>query len=654
MTEPREVKTPTLRRVVIAGLLVAFIGLCLANTIRELRRPSMASLLEPLPTPDLARSDPQVKQMIDQARAAVGTAPHNATLNRRLGMVYHAQKLLTEAAVCYRRAIKLAAEDFESHYYLARVDEDSGELDRAIDSAERAVALRPSSGPALTLLGRLYWTAGRDAGVEAITRRLLEGHPTVAAGHFYSGRLLAKRGALDEAVAAFETALGYSADSTQIHYAMAMALRKQGKVELADRHLQSYSNGRPTSLCPDPLGEQLHRLAAGANHEYEQALKRTAEGRLVEAVEHYRAALRIDPELAVAHQNLGVILLQTGQLQEAVHHLSQAVRIDPGLVPALTNLGTALARTGQSDQARQSFERARVLDPQNPAVFNDFANFLMSVGDLPAAVEEYRTAIRLAPADLPPRINLGRALQDAGRSAEAARVFAEALIDRPDDLQLIDLLARAWSDAGESAKAVEHLEAAIRRIGMHPALHYSLGNVLARSQSVEATLVRFSDSAAIESQAGAALLVGAEEALVMQKRYGDAIELLRRGLEVLPTEAEFMHRLAWLLSVVPQASLRSGSEAVILATEACRITRERFPPALLSLAVAHAEAGRFDQALGVAQSCLDLTSGSNRAAASQIEELMQRFAARQPFRLASGTDEPSESALPKGRSVPDD
>ena len=45
------------------------------------------------------------------------------------------------------------------------------------------------------------------------------------------------------------------------------------------------------------------------------------------AIEHYRVALKLVPELAEAHERLGRLLTQYGEREEAIQHLEEALRI---------------------------------------------------------------------------------------------------------------------------------------------------------------------------------------------------------------------------------------------------------------------------------------------------------------------------------------
>ena len=56
--------------------------------------------------------------------------------------------------------------------------------------------------------------------------------------------------------------------------------------------------------------------------------------RYVEAVEHLTQAVKLDPDSAAAHNNLGVALQRQGKFQKAQGHFTRALQIDPDYGPA--------------------------------------------------------------------------------------------------------------------------------------------------------------------------------------------------------------------------------------------------------------------------------------------------------------------------------
>lgn len=65
------------------------------------------------------------------------------------------------------------------------------------------------------------------------------------------------------------------------------------------------------------------------------------EGRVDEALSHYRAALSHDPNYPEAHFNLGIAMISHGTADEAVFHLEQALRLRPDMPSARAMLSFA-------------------------------------------------------------------------------------------------------------------------------------------------------------------------------------------------------------------------------------------------------------------------------------------------------------------------
>jgi protein O-mannosyl-transferase len=93
-------------------------------------------------------------------------------------------------------------------------------------------------------------------------------------------------------------------------------------------------------------------------------------GEFPEAIEHYEAALRIEPEDATSCYGLGNALTGLGKrdkaierFREAAKEYERAIKIRPKFVEAHSNLGNALARLGQYDDAIRHYEMALEIEP---------------------------------------------------------------------------------------------------------------------------------------------------------------------------------------------------------------------------------------------------------------------------------------------------
>ena len=96
------------------------------------------------------------------------------------------------------------------------------------------------------------------------------------------------------------------------------------------------SGSSPTLVMINPV------LAPAQWAQMEFALVRL--GRVQEAIGHFQQVLRIDPDLAEVHYNLGNALAQTGRVSEAIVQYEQALRIKTDYTQAQNALARLKAR----------------------------------------------------------------------------------------------------------------------------------------------------------------------------------------------------------------------------------------------------------------------------------------------------------------------
>src|SRR5262245_24257895 len=126
----------------------------------------------------------------------------------------------------------------------------------------------------------------------------------------------------------------------------------------------------------DAVGHFRRALAmqpSAASAHYNLATALSMGGNLDEAIRSYQAALELRPDYALAHNNLGAILFQRGQLDQALVHLREAVRLDSQNADALDNLGRLERRLGDPVAARRHFEQATLARPDWVAPMVDLA-----------------------------------------------------------------------------------------------------------------------------------------------------------------------------------------------------------------------------------------------------------------------------------------
>ena len=184
--------------------------------------------------------------------------------------------------------------------------------------------------------------------------------------------------------------------------------------------------------------------------------------RVREAEAEYRAAMALDPKLAQAHNNLGLLLAKDAtRVQEAEAEYRAAMALDPKGAGAHNNLGLLLADDAtRVREAEAEYRAAMALDPKDAAAHNNLGLLLAKDATRAREAEaEYRAAMALDPKDAGAHYNLGALLaQDAARAQEAEAEYRAAIEYDPNNTSTylhIMILLRQNDRAEESLPFVE-------------------------------------------------------------------------------------------------------------------------------------------------------------------------------------------------------
>jgi tetratricopeptide (TPR) repeat protein len=127
------------------------------------------------------------------------------------------------------------------------------------------------------------------------------------------------------------------------------------------------------------------------------------------AIAEYRESIRLDGNYAPAHNNLGWALHQAGDLEGAIAAYRESIRVNPKIAQAQHNLGWALEQHGDLEGATAAYRESLRLDGKSAPAHNNLGWALEQRGDLEGAIAEYREALRLDENQVYARANLPRA-----------------------------------------------------------------------------------------------------------------------------------------------------------------------------------------------------------------------------------------------------
>jgi Flp pilus assembly protein TadD len=210
-----------------------------------------------------------------------------------------------------------------------------------------------------------------------------------------------------------------------------------------------------------------------AQEAFDAALNAHDGGDVELAEAKYREALTADPSMTVAHNNLGMVLIQQERLDEAVAPLQQAVLQDPQYAEAYNNLGFAFRRLGRDMEAASQYEKFLALTPD--------------VAEGPR-IREWVDKVR---------IEANAADEAAMPPAEALAPEAPAEVDAPPAFSPAEAEADAQQPPPEFAVAVPPPDDGASRPGAGTA------PVVAKAPPTDQELAEFFDSDIVSGAAGA-------------------------------------------------------------------------------------------------------------------------------------------------------
>jgi tetratricopeptide (TPR) repeat protein len=248
------------------------------------------------------------------------------------------------------------------------VSEHAGKLlANAGEYAAAAPFLRRASGPAaVNLLGMVEEKSGNlEAAVKAFARAAaLE--PANEDFRVDYAAVLLNSGDVEKSVAAFQSAATDFPASARVRLGLGSALYLAGQHEAAARALLDAVRLEPTARAFDLLGKAYE--GAGS-----------LQGNIRTEFEKY---LRTKPSDAPAYAHYGAIVYSAGgRAEEARQALTRALNIDPNLAEAHLQLGIIEQAAGDWKAALARLQRAAKLQPENAAVRYRLANVYQKLGD---------------------------------------------------------------------------------------------------------------------------------------------------------------------------------------------------------------------------------------------------------------------------------
>jgi serine/threonine-protein kinase len=301
----------------------------------------------------------------------------------------------------------------------------AGNLTRAIEGFESAIAKDPGFALAHAGLGEAFWARYQESRDAAWTTR---------------------------AQAAITEALRLDPDQPRTRFALALVYQGTGRADAAIDELRRV-------IAQQPSNDDAHRLLGDILAD---------RGEWDEAITELRRAAALRPEFWRNYSSLGYAYMKSGRLQDAVTAYRTVTELQPDNSRGFQMLGTAYQNLGDGEKALENYRRAIQLAPDSLAYLN-MGTAYYDQGRFREAAEAYEEAARLRPGNPIAHRNAGDAYERLGDATRARRAWQRAvdvseqeLRVNPNDAQALSRLAVNEAKLGQRAQASRHILDAVR------------------------------------------------------------------------------------------------------------------------------------------------------------------------------------------------
>jgi protein O-GlcNAc transferase len=302
-----------------------------------------------------------------------------------------------------------------------------------------------------------------------------------------------------------------------VAFQQAVLLQQQGRPFQAD------------ALCAEVL--RLDARHHGAWHL--RGLLALENGATAQGLEWIEKSLKLHPNQAAAHSNIGNALLAGGQPDQALARFERALRLKPDYVPALYNRGNALRELRRFEAALASYDEALRIKSDHVQALNNKCLVLLELRRLEEALECCDRLLGSSPRDVSLWNLRGNALRDLRRLDDALTSYSRSLEIDPAHLDTLINRGQVLQLLQQPAAALEEYSKALRVSPDSVLALNNSGNTLTELGRREEALVRY--DRALELSPGAPdTLYNRGVALRDLKRYKESAQSFAALLRIAP------------------------------------------------------------------------------------------------------------------------
>lgn len=335
---------------------------------------------------------------------------------------------------------------------------------------------------------------------------------------------------------------------------------------------------------------------------YAQAIAAKRMGNLDGAIEKYEAILKLNPHLAAAHNNVGLLYFQKGNYPAAVKAFEEGLRIDGKMSTSLVPLGTAYFQMGQLSHSRTVLEKAVRLNPNDEQARLYLARAMFSLGEQEPGAAVLQKLLLKSPANVEALYTLGQMYM------KLAQRTLKRLEEQAPDSYLTNLISGQMLESMENYdEALAQYKKALAKQPDFKGAHYNLGNIFWLEGKWAEAIAEMKQEIPIDANNCLVYWKIGNILLTTKEDPGLALENVERALGICPDLAQAHLDLGRLL-----AQKGDFKKAVASYRRVIELSPEE-PSVHFLLATAYRKMGLLNEANAEARIVQEMTKKTQRA-----------------------------------------
>ena len=373
-------------------------------------------------------ADNQLDAALKQFKELVQADPEDATSLDRIAEIQRRQGKYTEALVTIKKALEKNPDSLEAGYNEGLILDVLGRYDEAITVYQKMVDLTGHANGAYTQeekanrsvfldrLASVYHEENKTAEAVATYQKMIELGGDIAKGG-YRGEVDTYRDVkqFDKATEVCRKAVAAFPDDSEMKLMLATELGENGKLDEglaianglltgkpADREvylqisliqlrLNHYKEAEDALTKAEPFSTKDEDKA---NLYFQRATLAEAEKHFDQAEQFFHKVLEIQPNSAIALNNLGYMLVdKTTRFADALKYIRKAVELEPTNGAYLDSLGWVYFKMGQYESAEDNMVKAVQHSSNDPAVHDHLGDLYEKTGRIHLAAEQWQISV---------------------------------------------------------------------------------------------------------------------------------------------------------------------------------------------------------------------------------------------------------------------